>query len=278
MTSIEQQVILVTGATDGLGREVATSLARQGATVLLHGRNQDKGATLADDLRHSTGNSKIRYYNADLSSLSEVRQLAATIRAAEPRLTVLANNAGIGPVAPQAPRRTSADGHELFFAVNYLAGYLLTHALLPLLRASAPARIINVASIGQQALAFDDVMLIRDYDDARAYRQSKLAQILFTFDLTEQLHGTSVTVNCLHPATLMNTRMVLDSAYFPGAKSTIAEGVTALEHLMLGTDLAGVSGQYFEGLEPGRPNEQAQSPDARRQLRDLSARLTQATS
>jgi NAD(P)-dependent dehydrogenase (short-subunit alcohol dehydrogenase family) len=135
MTSIEQQVILVTGATDGLGREVATSLARQGATVLLHGRNQEKGATLADDLRRSTGNSKIRYYNADLSSLSEVRQLAATIRAAEPRLTVLANNAGIGPVAPQAPRQTSADGHELFFAVNYLAGYLLTHALLPLLRA-----------------------------------------------------------------------------------------------------------------------------------------------
>lgn len=276
MTSTAQPVVLITGATDGLGRYVAASLARQGATVLLHGRSPEKGASVVADLKRATGNDKIRYYNADLASLKDVRRLAADIMARESRLDVLVNNAGIGPREPGAPRELSADGHELFFAVNYLAGYLLTRELLPLLRASTPSRIVNVASIGQLPLDFNDVMLTRDYDDGRAYRQSKLAQILFTFDLADELRGSGVTVNCLHPATLMNTKMVHESRYFPGAKSTIEEGAAALERLIVAPELATVSGQYFDGLKSAQPNAQASDLQARKQLRQLSDNLIQA--
>ena len=166
MKALQEQVILVTGSTDGLGRMVAQDLAQQGASVLLHGRDPAKGASVLAEILAATGNPKLRYYNADLASLAEVRDLALRLRINEPRLDVLVNNAGIGPIAPGLPRRLSADGHELLFAVNYLAGFLLARELLPLLLASTPARIINVASIGQQPRDFGNLLLERDYDDA----------------------------------------------------------------------------------------------------------------
>lgn len=273
MSGIHDKVILVTGATDGLGRMVATRLAAQGATVLLHGRDPAKGAAVMKEIKAATGSNKLRYYNADFAALAEVRQLAREVRARESQLDVLVNNAGIGPRSPGSPRQLSKDGHELLFAVNYLAGYLLTRELLPLLLASAPARIVSVASIGQQELDFSNVMLAHDYDDARAYRQSKLAQIMFTFDLAEQLAGTGVTVNCLHPATLMNTRMVHDSSYFPGVKSTTEQGAAALENLITASALATCTGEYFDGMQKARAKDQAYEPEARKQLRELSEQL-----
>lgn len=274
MKALQDQVILITGSTDGLGRLVAQRLAQQGASVLLHGRDPAKGAAVLGEIVMATGNPKLRYYNADLASLADVRDLALRLRINEPRLDALVNNAGIGPIAPGLPRRLSADGHELLFAVNYLAGFVLARELLPLLLACKPARIINVASIGQQTLDFDNLLLDRDYDDARAYRQSKLAQILDTFTLAAELEGRGATVNCLHPATLMDTKMVHEgSGYFPGVKSTTEQGADALERLICAPELDGITGRYYDGLLEARANEQAYDLAARRRLLEMSEAL-----
>src|SRR6185295_8913980 len=161
----------------------------------------------------------VRGYRADFASLVDVRALADEVLAHEPRLDALVSNAGIGTRVPPGGRQTSRDGHELRFAVNYLAPFLLTRLLLPRLRASAPSRIIHVSSAGQQALDFDDVMLERDYSGVRAYCQSKLAQIMFAIDLADELAGTGVTTNALHPATYMPTKIV------PSPISSLADGV-----------------------------------------------------
>jgi NAD(P)-dependent dehydrogenase (short-subunit alcohol dehydrogenase family) len=209
----------------------------------------------------------LRTYRADLSSLDEVRRLADDVLAGEQRLDVLVNNAGIG--TGEGRRETSADGFELRFAVNYLAGFVLTERLLPLLERSAPARIVNVASAGQQPIHFDDVMLERDYSGVRAYGQSKLAQIMHAYDLADRLGpDAGVTATALHPATYMPTKMVRSP------RSTLGEGVEATRHLVDGADVAGVTGRYFNGLHAARPDPQAEDPAARRRLRDLSAELT----
>ncbi len=278
MHSMESMVVLITGSTDGLGKLVARQLAACGATVLLHGRDPDKGEAVLRELALASGSTRLRYYNADLASLAEVRALAGRLREHEPRLQVLVNNAGIGPLAPGRPRRLSRDGHELLFAVNYLAGFLLTRELLPLLTRSAPARIVNVASVGQQPLDFDNLMLEREYDDARAYRQSKLAQILDTVSLAEQLTGSGITVNCLHPATLMDTKMVHESSgYFPGVRSSTEQGAAALLRLIIDPDLAEISGRYFDGHTAAQAHAQASSAAARRQLQQMSEQLCMAS-
>jgi NAD(P)-dependent dehydrogenase (short-subunit alcohol dehydrogenase family) len=264
--------VLVTGAIDGLGRLVAEQLAAGGATVLLHGRDRARGERALDEIRQATGNQRVRYYNADLSSLDEVRRLAEEVESGDDRLDVLINNAGIGA----GPRRNGAralsrDGYELRFQVNYLAGFLLATLLLPLLRRSAPARIVNVASAGQSPLDFDDVMLERGYDGWRAYGQSKLAQIIFTFELAERLDPAEVTVNALHPASLMNTKMVLES--FGSPWTTVEEGAETTLRLATSPDLDGVTGRYFDGLREARANGQAYQPEARRRLWDLSNEL-----
>jgi NAD(P)-dependent dehydrogenase (short-subunit alcohol dehydrogenase family) len=273
METNDGKVILVTGATDGLGKRVAQDLAAQGATVLLHGRNPAKGEAVLQEIRQATGSQKLVYYNADFASLEAVRRLAETILADQARLDLLINNAGLGPGSRGSPRQESEDGYELRFAINYLAHFLLTHRLLPLLSRSAPARILNVASIGQQRLEFDNVMLENGYDGQRAYRQSKLAQVMFTFDLAEQLRGSRVTVNALHPASLMNTKMVYDTDYFGGPLTTIEQGAQAVEYLAVSPELEGVSGGYFDGKQPSRANAQAYDEQARRQLRLLSEQL-----
>jgi NAD(P)-dependent dehydrogenase (short-subunit alcohol dehydrogenase family) len=272
--AVKNQVILVTGATDGLGKQVARDLAAQGATVLLHGRSREKGEATLQEIRDATGNQKLMYYNADLSSLDAVRGLAEEIKADRDRLDVLINNAGIGSGARPAGRETSVDGYELRFAVNYLAPFLLTYRLLPLLRRSTPARIVNVASVGQQPIDFDDVMLKDGYDGLRAYRQSKLAQVMFTFDLAEELSESGITVNSLHPASLMNTKMVLETDYFGGPMSTVEEGAHAVEYLATSPELDAVTGEYFNGEHRARANAQAYDKEARHRLRMLSQELT----
>src|SRR3989442_1947531 len=202
MRPLDQQTILVTGATDGLGRALAQNLAARGATVLLHGRSPDRLARATQEIRQATLNDRLRVSRADSASPDAVRGPAREIERDQPRLDVLVNNAGIGGGGRHGRRETSADGHELRFAVNYLAPFLLTNLLLPLLRRSAPARIVNVASAGQVPIDFDDPMLERRYHGVRAYRQSKLAEVMFTFELPQQLRAvatTYVTVNALAP-------------------------------------------------------------------------------
>jgi NAD(P)-dependent dehydrogenase (short-subunit alcohol dehydrogenase family) len=250
-----------------LGRGLALALAMRGATVLVHGRAAARADALASELL-SAGAAATRVYLADLSSLAEVRALARAVQVHEPRLDVLVNNAGIGSTVPTRDRAESADGIELRFAVNYLSHYLLTRELLPLLKASAPARIVNVSSVGQTAIDFADPLITRGYSGVRAYCQSKLAQILFTIDLAEELAGTGVTVTALHPATYMPTKIVAHPI------STIDEGVEATMRLIADESLAAVTGKYFNGKHEGTADEQAYDPRARAQLRALSERLT----
>jgi NAD(P)-dependent dehydrogenase (short-subunit alcohol dehydrogenase family) len=271
MSALKGKTILVTGSTDGVGRYVAGKLGAAGARVLVHGRDRERGQSVVEAIRRSGYDTAV-FYAADLSSLAEVRKLAALIRDNHDRLDVLINNAGIGSANEGRQRRTSADGHELRFAVNYLAGVLLTRLLLPLVKASAPARIVNVASIGQSPIDFDDVMLTRSYDGGRAYTQSKLAQIMFTFDLARELAGSGVTVTSLHPATYMNTTMVRASGVTP--LSTVEHGGEAILNLAVADELEGQTGLFFDGKREARANAQAYDDAARKKLHDLSMRLT----
>jgi NAD(P)-dependent dehydrogenase (short-subunit alcohol dehydrogenase family) len=255
--------VLVTGATDGLGRALATRLAGEGATVLAHARSEERGRDTIGNLLDGPGD--VRLVVGDLASLGAVRALADQV---PERLDVLVNNAGIGFAGG---REESKDGYELRFAVNYLAGFLLTALLRDRLAAAAPARIVNVASLGQQAIDFDDVMLEDGYDGARAYRQSKLAQIMHAFDLAEELEGEGVTATALHPATFMATKMVTDAGVEP--LSTVEDGLEATWRLAADPALDGVTGAFFNGTSEARADAQAYDPDARRRLRELSERL-----
>jgi NAD(P)-dependent dehydrogenase (short-subunit alcohol dehydrogenase family) len=261
------RTVLVTGATDGLGKAVAADLARGGDTVLVHGRDPERLAATAAEIGAAST------YRADYAALQEVRHLADAVLEGEERLDVLVNNAGIGTTLPgDGERMESRDGYELRFAVNYLAPFALTERLLPLLQRSAPARIVNVSSAGQAPIDFDDVMLERRYSPTQAYAQSKLAQVMYTFDLAERLNPAQVTVDCLHPATYMPTKIVMHAR--GSAMSSLEEGAQATERLVVDPALAGVSGRYFHGLHESRANEQAYDPDARRKLRELSLSLT----
>jgi NAD(P)-dependent dehydrogenase (short-subunit alcohol dehydrogenase family) len=240
--------VLVTGSTDGLGRALAGELAGRGHDVVVHGRSRERVDAAAREVG-ATG-----AHVADFARLDDVRALAEQARG----IDVLVNNAGV----TVAERQLSADGHELTFQVNYLAGFLLTLLMLP-------PRTVNVASIGQRALDFDDLMLERGYEGYRAYTQSKLAQVMFTFELAER--RPDLVVNALHPATLMDTKMV--RATFGTARSTVAEGVEATARLV---ELDDASGRYFDGLRPARADQMAYDRGARRRLWDVSAELTSA--
>jgi NAD(P)-dependent dehydrogenase (short-subunit alcohol dehydrogenase family) len=266
------RTILITCATDGLGRALARRLAADGATLILHGRDPERLDRSADEVRDAHGVERPRTVLADLAELAQVRRLADQVRQASDRLDVLVSNAGIGSGEPDGrTRRTSADGYELRFAVNYLAGFLLTLELLPLLRSSAPARIVNVASIGQQPLDFDDLMLERGYSGVRAYRQSKLAQIMSGFELAGRLPADKVTVNSLHPATYMPTKMVLQEV--GDSVESIEDGVAATRRLVSDEDLSETTGRFFDRTRDARADAQAYDTDARAELWRRSLKL-----
>ncbi len=268
------RTILVTGSTDGLGLAAARVLAAEGHTLLLHGRDRGRlDAALQEVGAAATGEPPDGFL-ADLSSLAAVRRLAAELE--DEPIDVLVNNAGIGPGPPDVVRDESADGIELRFAVNYVAPFLLTLLLLPGLR--RPARIVNVASAGQAPIDFDDPLLERGYDRMQAYRQSKLAQILFTFELQSRLREAGddkVTVTALHPASLMSTKMVYEG--FGEAWTGLEEGTAALVRLASASGLDGVGGVYFDGQYETRADAQAYDEDARRRLWELSEELAGAT-
>lgn len=265
------KTILITGSTDGVGRYVASRLAAQGARVLIHGRDAARARTLIEDIA-KTGGAAPTFYQADLSSMSGTRGLAEAVKRDHERLDVLVSNAGIGSQNDGPQRQVSADGHELRFAVNYLSGFLLAYLLLPLLKAAAPSRIVNVASLGQHPIDFDDVMITKSYSGSRAYAQSKLSQIMFTIDMAQELRSAGITVNALHPATYMNTTMVRAGGITP--VSTVEQGGAAILHLVEGDDVADRSGLFFNGMNEARANPQAYDADARKRLRALSLELT----
>lgn len=271
MAELNGKTALVTGATDGVGRLVAQRLGEAGARVLVHGRNAGRGKEVVSTITSAGGQAE--FLAADLASLDETRALAEAVKQQTDRLDMLVNNAGIGTGGPGAGRETSHDGHELRFAVNYLAGFLLTGLLMPLLVAAGDARIVNVASAGQSPVDFDDLMLEKHYSGGRAYTQSKLAQILFTIELAEKLAGTGITVNALHPATYMNTTMVRTAGISPA--SSVEEGAEAILNLAMSPRTEGVSGGYFSGLRDFRANAQAYDEKARMRLWDLSLELTE---
>jgi NAD(P)-dependent dehydrogenase (short-subunit alcohol dehydrogenase family) len=259
-----QRVALVTGSTDGLGREVARRLASEGAHVIVHGRNAERGKALVDEIT-AGGKGSARFYQADFASLAEVRALADAVTRDYTRLDLLVNNAG---VVVRDGRQVSKDGHELHFAVNYLAGYLLTYKLLPLIEKGRSPRIVNVSSLSAAPIDFTDVMIERDYSTNRGYGQSKLAQVMFTIDLAGELKDKGVVVQSLHPATYMNTSMILSAGLTP--RSTVEEGTAAVLNAIT---TSAPSGSYFVGQKLGTPHAQASDAGARLKLRQVTRTL-----
>lgn len=257
------QVVLLTGATSGLGRWLAPRLGHAGLVVLVHGRDPDRVDETVAEVRAAGGSAQ--GYVADLARLAECRRLASEV-AARGDLTILVNNAGVGFGAPGAPRELSPDGYELRWAVNYLAPVALTCGLLDTLRANAPTRIVNVGSIGQRPIDFDNLQLEHDYDGTLAYRRAKLALVTWSFDLARELTGDGVSVNCVHPATLMDTPMVRNSS--TPTRSTVEEGGQAV--LRLALDPVG-TGDYYEGTEVARAHPDAYDPGVHAALRMATA-------
>ncbi|CAM5292625.1 3-oxoacyl-ACP reductase [Streptomyces tanashiensis] len=263
-----QHTTLITGVTHGMGRALALDLAPRGGTLLLHGRKAERLEAVAAEARAAGPGTTVRTYLADLSDLDQVHAMAARIRAAEPHLDGLVHNAVAGGGSRPLVRELSGQGHELRFAVNHLAPYALTRALLPLLTASAPARVVNVASMGQEAVDLDDVMMERDYEGLRAYCRSKLAMIMATFELGAELAATGVTVNALHPAHLMDTPAV--RAYGLTPVTTTEEGVRPTVRLLLDPELATVTGRYFDQFTDARAHDQAYDRGVRERLMKLT--------
>ncbi|WP_372344902.1 SDR family NAD(P)-dependent oxidoreductase [Streptomyces sp. KL116D] len=257
--------LLITGATSGLGRHLAFALVRDGHTVLAHGRDRARTDALVAELRaaaqdggHAEG------FVADLASLTQVRELGARVAAAHPDLDVLVNNAGVGAGSRGSGRELSADGHELRFAVNVLAPVALTRALLPVLRANAPSRIVNCGSLGQAPLDFDDLGLARDYNGTEAYCRAKFALAAHTFSLARELSGTGVTAHVVHPATYMDTAMVRDAGIRPW--SSVEDGAVGVLALATGAPGAESTGRFFDGPRPARAHEDAYDPAVQRRL------------
>jgi NAD(P)-dependent dehydrogenase (short-subunit alcohol dehydrogenase family) len=256
---VADQAVLITGATSGLGAWLVPRLAEAGLTVLVHGRDQAKVDRGVAAVRDADG--RAEGYLADLASLAGCRQLAASV-AARGELNILVNNAGVGFGAPGAARELSDDGYELRWAVDYLAPVAITRALLDILRANAPARIVNVGSLGQQPIDFDDLRMDRDYDGTVAYRRAKFALAAWTLDLADELAGQGVSVNCIHPATFMDTAMV-DEAGVPPS-STVEDGGRSTLRLILDVE---TTGDFYDGSRLARAHPDAYDPTVRAKLR-----------
>lgn len=262
------KTVLVTGSTEGLGRAVALALAAQGAHVIVHGRTAEGGQAVVDEIAKA-GKGSASFHAADFSSLATVRAFADTIAARYPKLDLLVNNAGVAIPASQ-PRRVSADGHELQFQVNYLAGWVLANRLRPNLAAAAPSRVVNISSVSASPIDFDDVMLEKPGAAGRGYGQSKLAQVSMTVALAPSFATDGITMIALHPATLMNTGMVSDLGMSP--RTTVDEG---RDHVMsLVTAPALQPGAYYVRGQVTQPHAQALDPAARDRLVALSGDLT----
>ena len=263
-----REIILITGSTGGLGREVALQLAGPGTHIIVHGRSVERGNEVVEELK--ARGSTARFVGADLGSLAQVRGLVAQIRREYDRLDLLVNNAGIGRGQDNAPREVSADGHELRFQVNYLSHFLLTRELMPLLRAGAPSRVVSVSSGAESGgtIPFDDVMYERPpYQGTTAYGRSKLAQIFMTYDLAEEFRDSGVTFAAVNPGGFLDTDMVRERGGTPTQPTEVGG------EFVVNAARSQENGAYFNEMEVDEANPQASDPAARRQLRELSMRL-----
>jgi retinol dehydrogenase-12 len=272
------KTILVTGATDGIGFETARVLAVLGHRVLMHGRSEQKGAAAVAAIRKESPSSDVHFYQADFASLAQVRNLAQQINAEIPRLDVLINNAGCSFFT----RCETAEGYEATFAVNHLAPFLLTNLLLDKVRASAPARIVNVASAAHRNahLDFEDLMSNRRYRVMQVYGRSKLANLLFTRELAKRLTGTGVTVNALHPG-VVRTHIgqnngfarVIGYLIMRAIAIPAAEGAKTSIYLATAPEVEGQSAGYYKECQLTSPKPQALDDAHATRLWELSARL-----
>lgn len=267
------RVVLVTGSTDGIGRQTALELARIGATVLLHGRDAARASAALDDIRAATGNESLESYAADFTSQRQVRALADAIRAKHDRLHVLINNAGVF-----TRRRTlTGDGLETTFAVNHLAPFLLTHLLLDLLKAGAaaagaPSRVITVSSGTHHSgsIEWDNLQGEKQYDGYSAYARSKLANVLFANDLAGRLKGTGVTSNSLHPGAIA-TKLL--RAGWSGGGASVQHGAATPVYLATAPEVEGVTGQYFVDRQAVAPSSSARDRKLQAELWRVSEQL-----
>ena len=273
---------LITGGTAGIGKATAVGLAALGAHVGIVGRDPTRTLAAAQDIRRQSGNPAVDAFVADMSSLTEVRRLAAAVLDAYPRLHVLVNNVG----GFWAHRHLTADGLERTFALNHLAPFLLTDLLLDRLKASAPARIVTVSSSAQAtgSIDFDDLQHETDYSGPRAYSQSKLANVMVTYELARRLAGTVVTANVLHPGVVRTafgaedpstlTRIVQPFTRF---LKTPAQGAATSIYLAASADVDGITGKYFADRKPKRSNETSYDTTTANRLWQVSAQLTGVT-
>ncbi|WP_332450638.1 SDR family NAD(P)-dependent oxidoreductase [Methanoculleus sp.] len=267
-----EQTILVTGSTDGIGKATARALAFQGHRVLLHGRNREKGRAVLAELEAATGSDRLSLFIADLAVQEQVRDLAREVDRASSRLDRLINNAGV--FMPE--REIAPGGIEMTFAVNYLAPFLLTHELLPLLERSGPARIVNVASIAHRSVqSFDRENLpgFEDYDGYDAYAVSKVGVIAFTIRLGRTLEGTGVTANCLHPG-VIETKLLRAYMGRRGGGGPPEKGAEVEARLAISPDAGKVNGGYFEENRWTRPSHLALDPDVQEWFWETGLDLT----
>ena len=276
---MKSKTILITGATNGIGKAAALELAKQGATVVIVGRDKTKTERVTQELCSASGNENVEYLLADLSSQVSIRKLAKDFKARYSRLEVLINNAG----GFFDTRKTTLDGLEYTFAFNHLGYFLLTHLLLDVLKASAPSRIINVSSSAQglARLDLDDLQSEKNYGGFSAYNVSKLANVMFTYELAKRLQGTGVTVNALHPG-LVKTGFANDSSGFMGfifglakrfAGITPEQGADTVVYLATSSEVKNVTGTYFHKRKVQKTNPVSYDATANQRLWDESARL-----
>ena len=281
-SSMKGKVALVTGATSGIGRAAAEELAKLGATVVVVGRSEEKCAATVDQIRQTTGSPSPEYLLADLSSQSEVRRLAQEFQAKYSSLDVLVNNAG----AIMLSRQYSVDNIEMTWALNHLAYFLLTNLLMDRLRVSPAARVVNVSSSAHKRAAIDfaDLQGERRYNGMRAYGRSKLANLLFTFELSRRLQGTPVTTNALHPG-LVGTNLLANNGrigavlkIFLGLQGTSPKvGARTVVYLASSPEVEGVSGRYYVKQKPVKSSNASYDTEVARRLWEVSAELTGLT-
>jgi NAD(P)-dependent dehydrogenase (short-subunit alcohol dehydrogenase family) len=275
---MNEKICLVTGANSGIGKVTAKVLAATGATVIMVSRNRDKGEAAREEIVRETGAKNVDLMITDFSDLSQIRRLAANFKAKYPRLHVLVNNAGTF-----IDKRTlTADGYETTFAVNHLGYFLLTRELLDLMKSSAPARIVNVASEAHRRghIDFDDLSLQNGYGGWKAYSQSKLANVLFTYELARRLEGTGVTANCMHPGvvgtSLFNSvggMLGKIVRLFTPFMRTPEKGADTIIWLASSPDVEGVTGKYFTDRKEQATNPESYDRVVAARLWDVSERM-----